>query len=127
VAAREPVVIGDRGGEVGVGLLVQARLQLPGQHGQLAGGGLPRAFAPGARETVPRLGERQQVGAPAASVRGHHRAHTALAVDVGAHDDALAPAHRGEHRAPCAHRQTVDREAQRGERLGASGVAAAAD
>ena len=60
------------------------RLTLGGRRGRP-----PRA----AREAVPRLGEGDEVRAPAGAVRGEHRADAAVAVGVGAHEDPLA----GEH------------------------------
>ena len=113
----------DLGGELGDravldhGVEVEARLEQRAQGADLAPGG---AAAPaGAGVLVPCAGEAGDVGAPAVSVRGEHRADAAgLRVDVGADDDPVG-VDAAQHRLPGVARQPLDGDAQ-----AARGVAA---
>ncbi len=67
---------------------------------------------PRAREAVPRPGEGEEVGAPAAAVGRQHRAHAAVLVHVGADDDPLVVPHALEHRLARCDRHAVDRHPQ---------------
>ena len=68
-----------------------ARLELRRERAHLALARAARALA-GAGEAVPGAREAAEVGAPAAAVRGEHRAHAAGAVGVGADDDPVVAA-----------------------------------
>ena len=70
----------------------------------------------GAREGVPRAGEREEARAAAVAVRGEHRADAAVAVGVGADDDRVL-ADAVEHGPPRALRQPVDCGLQPGDRV----------
>src|ERR1700691_1882791 len=101
----------DRPREIRRGVLQQARLQVRDEHPELARTRAPRT-ATGAGEAIPGAREGQEVGAPAAAVRGEHRADAAFAVDIRADDDWLPVAYAVEHRLARTHRQAVDRAAQ---------------
>jgi hypothetical protein len=108
-------VRGDRGPEVARRLLGRQRgLEQVLERAQLAPAGAADAL--GAREGVPRAGEREEARAPAVTVRGEHRADAAAAVGVGPDDD-LVRADAVEHRPPRALRQAVDCGSQPADRV----------
>jgi hypothetical protein len=87
----------DRGGQVGL------------ERSELAPGRRPRPL--GASEAIPGAGEGDEARAPAAAMRGEHRAHAASAIGVRPDDD-LVRADPGQHRLARAQRQAVDGQAQ---------------
>jgi hypothetical protein len=104
-------VLLDRTIQIDVGLAHQAVLQLTDEDVQLPPGGTPRTPARPC-EPIPGPGEGQKVRPPSAAMGREHRAHSAVAVDVRAHDDPLVTLHSIEHRLAGGHRHAVDREAQ---------------
>jgi len=107
-------MLGDRRAEVGLDLGGQRRLEQVLERPQLAlRGAADRA---GAREGVPRAGERDEAGPAAVAVGGQHRADAAAVVRVGADDDRMG-ADAVEHRLPRARRQAVDGRPEAADRV----------
>jgi hypothetical protein len=96
-AGEQLTVLVDRTNEIDVGLAQQACLELADQDVELTPRGHPR-MAPRSGEPVPGLGERKERGASSGLMGREHRAHSAFAVDVGAHDDPLMSFDPREHR-----------------------------
>jgi len=110
-AADELTVLLHRAIEVDAGLAQQARLQLADQDVQLARAHATHASTdPG--EPVPRPRKREEGCGRSVSMCRQHRAHAALAVDVGTGDDPLAAPNPVEHRPARRGRQAVDRQTQ---------------
>jgi hypothetical protein len=84
-----------------------ARFDVSHQRRDLTLAGLAGA-PPGAGEAVPSAREAAEVGAPAASVRGEHRANASAAVAVGADDDPVVALKALEHRDARLVRQAFD-------------------
>ncbi len=109
--AAQRAMLADRLVQLHAAGLRDAVFELAHEDAQLSLGRRPAA-APGAREAIPGAREGEQVGAPAETVRGEHRAHAASTVDVGARDHALVATHARQHRFARGERHAVDREAQ---------------
>jgi hypothetical protein len=108
-------VLGHRRAEVVPAVVARQRgLEQVLEHPQLAQRGGPDVV--GAREAVPRAGEREEARAAAVAVRREHRADAAGAVGVGADDDRVA-ADALEHRPPRVLGEAVDCGSQPADRV----------
>ncbi len=107
----QSAVLGDRRAQFEPVGLEQARLELGDEDAPLT---LRRRATSASRpcEAVPGLGERDEVGAPAAAVCAEHRTDAAGAVGVGAHDDAFLRLYTLEHRPAGGERQAVDGQSE---------------
>src|SRR5690606_30871725 len=109
-ALREQLaVLADRDAEIDVLLGEERRLEVAAEDRELAPARLAGPLGDG--EAVPRTGERDEVRAAAAAVRGEHRADAPIVVGVRADDD-LVRADAVEHRDAGLRRKTVDRESE---------------